>query len=59
MDRATPPDDDPTLRASERRWKLFGQSHLPYRILLLAKMIDGSHRSTCAKGRRCRWPNGA
>ena len=40
MDRATPPDDDPTLRASERRWKLFGQSHLPYRILLLAKMID-------------------
>ena len=40
MDRATPPDDDPTLRASERRWKLFGQSLLPYRILLLAKMID-------------------
>lgn len=40
MDRATPPDDDSTLRASERRWKLFGQSHLPYRILLLAKMID-------------------
>ncbi|MBO9581462.1 MAG: winged helix-turn-helix transcriptional regulator [Sphingobium sp.] len=34
------PDDDPAFLTSARRWKLFGLSHLPYRILLLAKMID-------------------
>ncbi|NMN04738.1 MULTISPECIES: MarR family winged helix-turn-helix transcriptional regulator [unclassified Novosphingobium] len=33
-------DGHAMLAASERRWQLFGPSHLPYRILLLAKMID-------------------
>ncbi|MCW6529091.1 MarR family transcriptional regulator [Sphingomonas sp. MMSM24] len=40
MDMGSPSGDDPILHASERRWRLFGRSHLPYRILLLAKMID-------------------
>ncbi|NKJ42344.1 MarR family transcriptional regulator [Novosphingobium sp. SG720] len=33
-------DGHAMLAVSERRWQLFGPSHLPYRILLLAKMID-------------------
>ncbi|MCW1986790.1 UNVERIFIED_ORG: DNA-binding MarR family transcriptional regulator [Sphingomonas sp. R1F5B] len=33
-------DGHAMLAASERRWQLFGLSHLPYRVLLLAKMID-------------------
>ncbi|WP_404710454.1 MarR family winged helix-turn-helix transcriptional regulator [Sphingomonas sp. MMS24-J13] len=40
METCDVPDDNPALTASERRWTLFGRSHLPYRILLLAKMID-------------------
>ena len=40
METRDPPEENPILAASERRWTLFGRTHLPYRILLLAKMID-------------------
>jgi hypothetical protein len=45
METMQSPDGEPSpaqsmLEASERRWQLFGPTHLPYRILLLAKMID-------------------
>jgi DNA-binding MarR family transcriptional regulator len=40
MDDPSPFDHDRSLRASERRWTLFERTHVPYRILLLAKMID-------------------
>lgn len=40
MDNVEIREDDPALAASERRWTRFGQTHLPYRLLLLAKMID-------------------
>lgn len=33
-------ESHPALYASESRWNLFGPGHLPYRVLLLAKIID-------------------
>jgi DNA-binding MarR family transcriptional regulator len=40
MNGPDPFDHDRAPSASERRWTLFERTHVPYRILLLAKMID-------------------
>lgn len=40
MDEPKYPTDELDRRATEKPWLLFGPAQLPYRILLLAKMID-------------------
>ena len=40
MDSDDPARDEAAIAAAERRWDLYGAARLPYRLLLLAKIID-------------------